>query len=247
MFTFISSSSCVLVCLGERRDWIDWRCFMQKKKPQKKQLKKRTKLKNSSDSEKKQMRESFRFFLLLLFFASSGRNIPDIVNSWLVNIYSYNPTFLILLLLSFGCSRKWQQRQDANRCRMRLALGPGRAGCHTGTRWQRVWEFVVEEKKKKQEWFRVPPCPLLKDVWTSTWRRSRSVEWGTQFSDPGQVNACTSFRMVNYRKATARQGRSMLHRTWDAANVTQDAATPPPPSQILSDPSGGLSRLFSEA
>lgn len=143
-------------------------------------------------------------------------------------------------ILSSGCSRKWQQRQyvnhrHANLCRKRLALGPASAGCHTATCRQRVWEFVVEEKK--QESVRALPCAhCWKDISTLTWRRNCSLEWGAQCSDRGQVNVCASFGMINYKRVTASKGRSMSHLTWDAVTVTQHALPRPP---ILPDAKRG--------
>lgn len=96
------------------------------------------------------------------------------------------------------------------RARTRPALGPGRAGCHRGIAGSAFGRCSGRKAKKRSKWEHfcphcwrtyqpnIPPKQLPRMKRTRCWI-------------PAQVNVRTSVARLNYKRSTARQGRSPLY------------------------------------
>lgn len=106
------------------------------------------------------------------------------------------------------------------------ALGPGRARCHRGIADSAFGRCSGRKAKKRSQWEHF--CP---DCWRTYQLnippKALTRMRGTQCWVPAQVNVRASFRMVNDKRSTARQGRSPLYLTWDAVILTQAALLGP--------------------
>lgn len=97
-----------------------------------------------------------------------------------------------------------------SRARTAPALGPGRAGCHRGIADSAFGRCSGRKAKKRSKWehfcphcwrtyqLNIPPKQLPRMKRTPCWI-------------PAQVNVRTSVARLNYKRSTARQGRSPLY------------------------------------